>query len=137
MWALALGARSFGVPHDDTGAARKPITANGPRRERPMTTPLCNNINYAMNRRDFLGRFGLGLGGAALASLLNRDARAGSAAPANAGPLRGVLGAPHVAPKARRIIYLFMSGGPSQLDLFDHKPLLNKMQGQDLPAGVR
>lgn len=95
----------------------------------------CQHINFGMNRRDFFGRFGLGLGGAALASLLNRDARADVAKPEN--PFRGVLAAPHHAPRAKRIIYLFMSGGPSQLDLFDHKPLLNAMNGQDLPASVR
>jgi hypothetical protein len=92
-----------------------------------------------MNRRDFLGRFGMGLGGVALMKLLN-----GSLAPALANvptaapnPFAGILPAPHHAPKAKRIIYLFMSGGPSQMDLFDHKPLLNQMNGQDLPASVR
>ena len=49
----------------------------------------------------------------------------------------GVLAAPHHPPKAKRVIYLFMSGGPSQLDLFDYKPLLNEMNGQDLPDSVR
>ena len=49
----------------------------------------------------------------------------------------GILKAFHVAPKAKRVIYLFMSGGPSQLDLFDYKPLLNQMNGQDLPESVR
>src|SRR3954471_21568275 len=96
---------------------------------------FCNNINYAMNRRDFLGRFGLGLGGAALMGLLNRDARA--SAPPALNPFGGILPAPHFAPKAKRIIYLFMAGGPSQLDLFDHKPLLNTRNGQDMPASVR
>ena len=88
-----------------------------------------------MNRRDFLGRFGLGLGGAALMSLLHRDATAAPAAPES--PLKGILDAPHFAPKAKRVIYLFMAGGPSQLDLYDHKPLLNQMNGQDLPDSVR
>lgn len=52
-------------------------------------------------------------------------------------PFAGILDKPHHAPKAKRIIYLFMSGGPSQLDLFDHKPKLNELNGQDLPASVR
>jgi hypothetical protein len=52
-------------------------------------------------------------------------------------PFKGILSAPHVTPRAKRIIYLFMSGSPSQHDLFDYKPLLNKMNGQDLPASVR
>jgi hypothetical protein len=103
----------------------------------------CNNINYSMNRRDFLGRFGLGLGGVALMGLLHRDANAAtpatSAAPstAPANPFKGILDKPHFAPRAKRIIYLFMAGGPSQHDLFDHKPLLNERNGQDLPASVR
>ena len=92
----------------------------------------CAHVNFAMNRRDFLGRFALGLGGAALFGLMGRDARA-----AGPGPFKGILDAPHFAPKARRVIYLFMSGGPSQHDLFDYKPLLNQMNGQDLPASVR
>ena len=102
---------------------------------------FCNNVNYSMNRRDFLGRFGLGLGGVALMGLLHRDA--GAAAPTTAttapasNPFKGILAAPHFAPRAKRIIYLFMAGGPSQHDLFDHKPLLNEMNGQDLPASVR
>src|SRR3954471_14648789 len=95
---------------------------------------FCSNINYSMNRRDFLGRFGLGLGGVALMGLLHRDVRA--EAPSS-NPFKGILPAPHLAPKAKRIIYLFMAGGPSQHDLFDYKPLLNQMNGQDLPASVR
>src|SRR5215213_9331584 len=94
----------------------------------------CNHVNFQMNRRDFFGRFGLGMGGMALFGLLNRDS-AGETAAAN--PFKGILDQPHFAPKAKRVIYLFMSGGPSQHDLFDYKPLLNKLNGQDLPASVR
>ena len=79
-----------------------------------------------VSRRQFLNRFGMGLGGIALADMLTRNA---GAAPVD----HGVLGQPHFAPKARRIIYLFMSGGPSQLDLFDYKPLLNQRHGEQLP----
>src|SRR5579864_9168663 len=93
----------------------------------------CNQFN-PLNRRDFLGRFALGLGGAAVAGLFNREARASARVP---NPFKGILPAPHFPPRANRIIYLFMSGGPSQLDLFDYKPLLNRMNGQDLPASVR
>ena len=92
----------------------------------------CQHVNFAMNRRNFFGRFALGLGGTALFGMLGRDVRA-----AAAGSFKGILNAPHFAPKARRIIYLFMSGGPAQHDLFDYKPLLNQMNGQDLPASVR
>src|SRR5688572_510557 len=99
---------------------------------------FCSNINYSMNRRDFLGRFGLGMGGVALMGLLHRDARGAKPATApTTNAFRGVIPAPHVAPRAKRVIYLFMAGGPSQHDLFDHKPLLNTMNGQDLPASVR
>ncbi len=94
----------------------------------------CDNFDPRATRRDFLGR-GLGLGGVALAALLNRSA--GAAAPAAPNPFTGVLAAPQIAPKAKRVIYLFMSGGPSQHDLFDHKPRLNEMNGRDLPASVR
>jgi hypothetical protein len=83
------------------------------------------------DRRSFLTRSALGLGGVALAELL----RAADAT--KPSPFAGVLDKPHHAPKARRVIYLFMSGGPSQLDLFDHKPKLNELNGQDLPASVR
>src|SRR5476651_2683228 len=90
-----------------------------------------DSLPPVINRRHFLNRFGMGLGGVALAEML---APPSQAAPA---PDLGVLGKPHFPPKAKRVIYLFMSGGPSQLDLFDYKPLLNKMNGQDLPDSVR
>src|SRR3954454_18466257 len=96
----------------------------------------CNNVDFTLNRRDFLSRSALGLGGVALMGLLNREARAAATA-TPPSPFKGILDAPHVAPKAKRIIYLFMSGGPSQHDLFDYKPLLNEMNGKDLPASVR
>ncbi|RZL17830.1 MAG: DUF1501 domain-containing protein, partial [Pedobacter sp.] len=48
-----------------------------------------------------------------------------------------LAGLPHFAPKAKRIIYLFQNGAPSQLDLFDYKPKLQKMFGEDLPASIR
>src|SRR5438105_5933513 len=94
----------------------------------------CAHVNFQMNRRDFFGRFAFGLGGAALFGLFERDATGASSA---ASPFQGVLAGPHFPPKASRVIYLFMSGGPSQHDLFDYKPLLNEMNGQDLPASVR
>jgi len=87
------------------------------------------------DRRQFLKKFGLGLGSVALAELLSPRLAAQTAATGPAVP--GALGHLHFAPKAKRIIYLFMSGGPSQLDLFDYKPLLNKRQGEQLPDSVR
>lgn len=83
------------------------------------------------NRRRFLKGLGFGIGGIALGSLLIPDLFSGKEEEAMA------VGLPHFAPKAKRIIYLFQNGAPSQLDLFDYKPLLNKMQGQDLPASIR
>src|SRR5882672_7241182 len=95
----------------------------------------CSQINFGMSRREFFGRFAYGLGGAALFGLLGRDAIAAAAAIQN--PFKGILTAPHFPAKAKRIIYLFMAGGPSQLDLFDYKPMLNERNGEDLPASVR
>ncbi len=83
----------------------------------------------SITRRHFFGLNASGIGVAALASLLGGDLRA-----AEDGAL---VGLPHFPPKARRVIYLFQSGGPSQIELFDHKPRLMEFQGQDLPESVR
>jgi hypothetical protein len=83
----------------------------------------------ALTRRHFLSSAGFGLGGLALGALLPRDL--------HAADTPGVLGATHFPAKARRIIYLFQSGGPAQQDLFDYKPLLNEKNGEQLPEHVR
>jgi hypothetical protein len=83
------------------------------------------------NRRRFLKGLGFGIGGVALGSLLIPDLFSRSEEEST------IVGLPHFAPRAKRIIYLFQNGAPSQLDLFDYKPLLNKMQGEDLPASIR
>ena len=99
-----------------------------------------DDLKYQCTRRHFLSKTSLGLGSAALASLLGPMAlladkgHAPAAAPALGG---SVLGVPHFVPRARRVIYLFQSGGPSQLELFDHKPKLLEMNGEELPASVR
>ena len=80
-------------------------------------------------RRQLFGRSALGLGTAALAGLLPRDL---AAAPASAA-----TGGMHHAPKAKRVIYLFMSGGPSHHDLWDYKPKMRDMFGEQLPDEVR
>jgi uncharacterized protein (DUF1501 family) len=80
-------------------------------------------------RRAFLGRSTLGLGGIALGSLLNGQA-------ANRNASDGLADLTHFAPKAKRVIYLFQSGGPSQLDLFDHKPNLAKRFGEEVPESI-
>ena len=82
------------------------------------------------SRRDLLARFGHGLGGIALATLLNPP-------PAGAAESAGDRPAPHFAPRAKRVIFLFQSGAPSQIDLFDPKPRLRADHGGDLPASVR
>lgn len=88
---------------------------------------------YALRetRRQFLGRSARSIGSAALASLL-----AGRAWGANADPdpTRGLIDPRHVAPKAKRVIHLYMAGGPSHLETLDHKPLLAKHDGEGMPA---
>ena len=92
-----------------------------------------------LTRRHFFGRLATGIGTAALASLLS-PARAAAApgAPA-AGPTRkgGLPGVPHFAPRAKRVIYLHMAGGPSQVELFDYKPMLEKLHNSELPDSIR
>jgi hypothetical protein len=86
-----------------------------------------------INRRQFFGR--AGIGATALAALLNEDL---SAAPTKGTASTGGLpGLPHFAPRAKRVIYLFQSGAPSQMDLFDHKPGLAERFGSDLPDSIR
>ena len=80
-------------------------------------------------RRQFFGRTAAGIGPMALSFLLR-----GEGYGATAG---GLPELPHFAPRAKRVIYMFQSGAPSQIDLFDHKPLLRKYHGQDLPDSVR
>ena len=83
----------------------------------------------AITRRHFFATTARGLGAVALANLLPRTVMAAS----EAKDTGGLPGFPNFAPKAKRIIYLFQSGAPSQMDLFDYKPLLNKLNGEQLP----
>jgi hypothetical protein len=94
-----------------------------------------------LNRRAFLGKTALGIGGAALATTLgyrffSKDASGELVAQSGFGT-KGELDALHLPAKAKRVIYLFQSGGPSQYELFDYKPLLNQRRGEDLPESVR
>jgi hypothetical protein len=84
-----------------------------------------------INRRHFLGKLSVGLGSVALGSLLIPDLFS------KEDEGLALTGIPHFAPKAKRIIYLFQNGAPSQLETFDYKPMLNKMHGQDLPESIR
>ena len=98
-----------------------------------MAQPGDDYINH-FNRRHFLSKMSLGIGTAALGSLL------GCGAQQKDDFLSGIAGLTEkksFAAKAKRVIYLFQSGGPSQLELFDHKPLLREKHGMDLPAEIR
>jgi len=100
-----------------------------------MTPPMFQTPR-SITRRHFLGRTASVLGPAALASLISEGQV--SAAPSdNKKTNRGVLGGTHFPAKAKRVIYLFMHGGPSQMELFDYKPALWKLHGQELPDSVR
>src|SRR6266498_3194645 len=96
--------------------------------------PLQEN-NLLITRRHFFGRAATGIGAAALGSILNPGLFSAVASEAENG--KPVLGKPHFAPKAKRVIYLFMAGGPSQIDLFDYKPHLEKVHQTELPESVR
>ncbi len=94
-----------------------------------MKKQLCTGYATGLvTRRDALRTFGHGLGSIALASLLGQDKRLGA---------EDIAAAPHFTPKAKRVIFLFQSGAPSQMDLYDFKPRLNKDHGKELPASVR
>ena len=82
-----------------------------------------SNFLADQTRRAFLGRAGGGFGGLALGCLLRENLAS--------NPLK-----PHFAPRAKRVISLFMSGGPSHVDTFDPKPLLTKLDGQPMPADI-
>jgi len=97
------------------------------RRLLPRSDP-CTEMNRALTRRSFFTRTSASLGSAALASILNPSL---FASPDAGGPI------PHFAPKAKRVIYLFMSGGPSHIDLYDPKPKLAELHGQEMPGSVR
>ena len=84
------------------------------------------NAAHFINRRTFLNNTGLSFGSAALLSQLTR-------AEGLVEKYRGLSGFPHHAPKAKRVIFLCMAGGPSHLETFDYKPQLNKLSGKAMP----
>ncbi|MGH9721922.1 MAG: DUF1501 domain-containing protein [Bryobacteraceae bacterium] len=100
------------MKHQIPGAFRSPLTSRGPE-------------GAVSSRRDFFRNAGSGLVGIALSQLLHED---GLAATHTLAPKQ-----PHLAPKAKSVIWLFMEGGPSHIDLFDPKPKLNEMHGQPMP----
>jgi Protein of unknown function (DUF1501) len=96
-----------------------------------------NDSNSALNRRELLGRCGMGLGLIGLAGLMADDNVLGlshkaSAASPTVGPLASRP--PHFAAKAKQVVHLFMNGGPSHIDTFDPKPMLTKYHGKPLPG---
>jgi hypothetical protein len=90
-----------------------------------------------LTRRHFFGQASAGLGTIALASLLDPGVFAADRGGRRTVAGAGIEGFPNIAPKARRVIYLFQSGAPSQLDLFDPKPRLDRLDGTDLPDSIR
>jgi hypothetical protein len=108
-----------------------------------LQTPEFDQMNKGWDRRNFLTKTSLGIGAIALGSLLGKTvlgkaagvlAAEGSSASIEEEILRAI---PHFAPKAKRVVYLFMSGGPSQFETFDYKPKLVDMFGQPLPDSIR
>lgn len=95
--------------------------------------------SLSLNRRAFLGKSSVGIGAAALSSLLGASffTKGGDGTIQEQKSSGGALDVLHHAAKAKRIIYLFQSGGPSQLDLFDYKPILTKRRGEELPESIR
>ncbi len=91
---------------------------------------MCHNQNSNYSRRDFLTRTSLGLGALSLGSLLNGSGAFGNSLFQDNAP-------PHFPARVKRVVYLFQSGAPSQLDLFDFKPQLIKMNGEQLPESIR
>lgn len=107
-----------------------------------VNTPEFDILNKKLERRNFLVKTSLGLGALAIGSLFGAQKRSGSLAAATSEGASAleekVLKAlPHIAPKAKRVVYLFMAGGPSQFETFDYKPKLVDMAGQNLPDSVR
>ncbi len=93
-----------------------------------------------LNRRDFLTKAGLGFGSIALSSILSSGTNTSSnpiKTPATPAEMQNFIKGSHFAAKAKRIIYLFQSGGPSQLETFDYKPSLAKWHGQEIPDSIK
>ncbi|MEX2118673.1 MAG: DUF1501 domain-containing protein [Pirellulales bacterium] len=96
-----------------------------------------SKLEELLKRRAFLGRAAAGLGSLALASLVDRRVLGAAGETAATGDVwRGVVDPLHFAPRAKRVIYLYMAGGPSHLETFDYKPKLAEMNGEPMPESV-
>src|SRR5688572_21993042 len=95
------------------------------------------DLPHPASRREFLARTGTGFGAVALAAL-ERSAHASEGPSVAIDPLRPFMPRPpHFAPKAKSVIFLFLVGGPSQVDSFDHKPELQRLGGKPVPESIR
>src|SRR3989440_4447524 len=92
-----------------------------------------NHLRTLLTRRAFLGRSSAGMGMVALASLLKPGLMRGASGSTQLDPWLGVVHPLHFAPKAKRVIYLYMAGGPSHLETFDYRPKLAQMHGKPMP----
>ena len=102
-----------------------------------MTREYSADTLRAVTRRHFFADAGLGLGSIALTALMNRELLANPSEPPPPAPANPLAPRPpHFAPKAKRIVYLFMAGAPSSLELFDPKPELDKLDGQKCPESL-
>jgi hypothetical protein len=106
-----------------------------------LRNPDFEKLNRQLDRRNFLTKTSLGMGAMALSTLLGSDvwSQAKNSGETTAADIeKEILRAlPHFAPKAKRVVFLFMSGGPSQFETFDYKPKLTNLFGQDLPESIR
>lgn len=93
-----------------------------------------SDIQHALTRRSFLSQSALGFGACALSSLLTRDGWGATPTPLSPAAFGGTLDVWHIAPKAKRVIFLYMSGGPSHLETFDYKPKLDQLDQKPMPA---
>src|SRR6187200_686888 len=107
----------------------------GPWGDRGMGMTDDTRLLRDITRRHFFKEVGFGVGSVALASLMNERLLAFTPEADQAVAAAARTMGPHVAPKAKQVIYLFMAGAPSQVDLFDNKPMLQKHDGQEIPPG--
>src|SRR5437660_4497421 len=92
-----------------------------------------NHVKKLLTRRAFLGRSSAGMGMLALASLLKPELLRGATGSSQLDAWHGVVNPLHFAPRAKRVIYLYMAGGPSHLETFDYRPKLAQMHGKPMP----